>query len=141
MSGVIAASLAAMVAQPVLPNSVSACYNCSTPEPCASCHQQYVSPQYGTVQETVIVLLSSVIAQLDARAIPDRDGAADGHGRAACRRTDPAVMRDARARRDGVVRPQLLRASRAALLALRLLIPKSREQRGRARLGLRFFHL
>ena len=31
------------------------CYNCYTPPPCTTCYQQqYVQPQYRTVDETVI---------------------------------------------------------------------------------------
>jgi len=63
MSRVIAASFAAIVAAAVLPTSASACYNCYTPQPCATCYQQqYVPPQYRTVQETVMVSPGSVVA-------------------------------------------------------------------------------
>ena len=57
MSRVIAASFAAIVAAAMLPTAASAgCYNCYTPQPCATCYQQqYVPPQYRSVQETVMV--------------------------------------------------------------------------------------
>src|SRR6201994_4912810 len=63
MSRVIAASFAAIVAA-VLPTAASAgCYNCYTPQPCATCYQQqYVAPQYRAVQETVMVSPGAVIA-------------------------------------------------------------------------------
>ena len=63
MSRVIAASFAALVAAALLPTSASACYNCYTPQPCATCYQQqYVPPQYRTVQETVMVSPGAVVA-------------------------------------------------------------------------------
>jgi hypothetical protein len=63
MSRVIAASFAALVAAAVLPTSASACYNCYTPQPCATCYQQqYVPPQYRAVQETVMVSPGAVVA-------------------------------------------------------------------------------
>jgi hypothetical protein len=64
MSRVIAASFAVIVAAAVLPTAASAgCYNCYTPQPCATCYQpQYVPPQYRTVQETVMVEPGRVIA-------------------------------------------------------------------------------
>lgn len=56
MSRVIAASFAAFVAVSALPTAASACYNCYTPPPCTTCYQeQYVPPQYRSVQETVMV--------------------------------------------------------------------------------------
>ena len=64
MSRVIAASFAALVAAAVLPTAASAgCYNCYTPQPCATCYQQqYVPPQYRTVQDTVMVSPGAVVA-------------------------------------------------------------------------------
>ena len=64
MSRVIAASFAAIVAAAVLPTAASAgCYNCYTPQPCATCYQQqYVPPQYRTVQDTVMVSPGAVVA-------------------------------------------------------------------------------
>jgi hypothetical protein len=63
MSRVIAASFAAMVVAAALPTSASACYNCYTPQPCATCYQQqYAPPQYRAVQETVVVAPGAVIA-------------------------------------------------------------------------------
>ncbi|MGY8663344.1 hypothetical protein Q3C01_13340 [Bradyrhizobium sp. UFLA05-109] len=39
------------------------CYNCYTPPPCTTCYQQqYVAPQYRTVEETVMVSPGSVVA-------------------------------------------------------------------------------
>ncbi|MGY4370758.1 hypothetical protein ACVW1A_006823 [Bradyrhizobium sp. LB1.3] len=39
------------------------CYNCYTPPPCTTCYQQqYVQPQYRTVDETVMVSPGSVVA-------------------------------------------------------------------------------
>ncbi|MEK9284387.1 hypothetical protein MTR72_32885 [Bradyrhizobium sp. ISRA442] len=45
-------------------NAASAgCYNCYTPPPCTTCYQQqYVPPQYRTVDETVMVSPGSVVA-------------------------------------------------------------------------------
>lgn len=55
MSRVIAASFAFVVAA-AIPTAASACYSCYTPPPCTTCYQQqYVPPQYRTVQETVMV--------------------------------------------------------------------------------------
>jgi hypothetical protein len=64
MSRVIAVSFAALVAAAVLPTAASAgCYNCYTPQPCATCYQQqYVPPQYRTVQDTVMVSPGAVVA-------------------------------------------------------------------------------
>jgi len=63
MSRVIAASFAAIVAATVLPTEASACYNCYTPQPCATCYtQQYVAPQYRSYQETVMVSPGAVVA-------------------------------------------------------------------------------
>jgi len=64
MSRVIAASFAAILAAAVVPTAASAnCYNCYTPQPCATCYQpQYVPPQYRTVQETVMVSPGATIA-------------------------------------------------------------------------------
>ena len=63
MSRVIAASFAAIVTLSVMPSTASACYNCYTPRPCATCYQQqYVPPQYRAVQETVMVSPGSVVA-------------------------------------------------------------------------------
>jgi hypothetical protein len=63
MSRVIAASFAAMVVAAVLPTSASACFNCYTPQPCATCYQQqYAPPQYRSVQETVMVAPGAMIA-------------------------------------------------------------------------------
>lgn len=68
MSRVIAASFAAIVAAAVLPTAASAgCYNCYTPQPCATCYQQqYIPPQYRTVQETVMVSPGAVVAHRTA---------------------------------------------------------------------------
>jgi hypothetical protein len=56
MSRVIAASFAAFVVASAVPTAASACYSCYTPPPCTTCYQQqYVPPQYRTVQETVMV--------------------------------------------------------------------------------------
>lgn len=65
MSRVIAASFAAILAASVLPSAASAnCHNCYTPPPCATCYQQqYVAPQYRTVQETVMVSPGATIAR------------------------------------------------------------------------------
>ena len=39
------------------------CYNCYAPPPCQTCYQQqYVAPQYRTVDETVMVSPGSVVA-------------------------------------------------------------------------------
>ena len=39
------------------------CYNCYAPPPCQTCYQQqYVQPQYRTVDETVMVSPGSVVA-------------------------------------------------------------------------------
>ncbi|MDA9421555.1 MULTISPECIES: hypothetical protein [Bradyrhizobium] len=39
------------------------CYNCYAPPPCTTCYQQqYVPPQYRTVDETVMVSPGSVVA-------------------------------------------------------------------------------
>ncbi|MGY8704917.1 hypothetical protein RAD16_04125 [Bradyrhizobium sp. 18BD] len=39
------------------------CYNCYTPPPCQTCYQQqYVAPQYRTVDETVMVSPGAVVA-------------------------------------------------------------------------------
>jgi hypothetical protein len=63
MYRVIAASFAAIVAATVLPTEASACYNCYTPQPCATCYQQqYVAPQYRSYQETVMVSPGAVVA-------------------------------------------------------------------------------
>jgi hypothetical protein len=67
MSRVIAASFVAIVGLSALPTAASACYNCYTPPPCATCYQpQYVPPQYRTVQETVMVSPGSVVAHRTA---------------------------------------------------------------------------
>jgi hypothetical protein len=64
MSRVIAASFAALVVAAVVPAPASACYNCYTPQPCATCYQQqYVPPQYRAVQETVMVSPGAVVAR------------------------------------------------------------------------------
>ena len=57
MIRVIAASFAAILAAAVVPTAASAnCYNCYTPQPCATCYQQqYVPPQYRSYQEPVMV--------------------------------------------------------------------------------------
>ena len=54
----------AIVAAAVLPTAASAgCYNCYTPQPCATCYQQqYVPPQYRAWQETVMVSPGAVVA-------------------------------------------------------------------------------
>jgi hypothetical protein len=65
MSRVIVASFAAMVVVAAVPSAASAgCYNCyAPPQPCVTCYQQqYVPPQYRTVQETVMVAPGGVIA-------------------------------------------------------------------------------
>ena len=64
MSRVYAALIASAVAAVALPTAASAgCYSCYTPQPCATCYQQQVTPpQYRTVQETVMVSPGSVIA-------------------------------------------------------------------------------
>lgn len=39
------------------------CYNCYAPPPCTTCYQQqYVAPQYRTVEENVMVSPGSVVA-------------------------------------------------------------------------------
>ncbi|MBR0712791.1 MULTISPECIES: hypothetical protein [Bradyrhizobium] len=44
-------------------SAASACYNCYQPAPCVTCYQQqYVPPQYRTVDETVMVSPGSVVA-------------------------------------------------------------------------------
>ena len=57
MSRVIAASFAVIVAAAVLPTAASAgCYNCYTPQPCATCYQQqYIPPQYATQERVEMV--------------------------------------------------------------------------------------
>ena len=64
MSRVIAASVVAILAASIVPTVASAnCYNCYTPQPCATCYQQqYAPPQYRTVDETVMVSPGSVVA-------------------------------------------------------------------------------
>jgi len=63
MSRVIAASFAAFVVASAVPTAASACYSCYTPPPCTTCYQQqYVPPQYRTVQETVMVSPGYAIA-------------------------------------------------------------------------------
>ena len=64
MSRIVAALAAAVaVAAVSLPTAASACFNCYAPPPCQTCYQQqYVAPQYRSVQETVMVAPGRVIA-------------------------------------------------------------------------------
>jgi hypothetical protein len=64
MSRVSAALIASAVTVLALPTVASAgCNNCYAPPPCTTCYQQqYVPPQYRTVQETVMVSPGAVIA-------------------------------------------------------------------------------
>jgi hypothetical protein len=64
MSRTIAVAFAATAAVIATTSVASAgCYNCYTPPPCATCYQQqYVPPQYRTVDETVMVSPGAVVA-------------------------------------------------------------------------------
>jgi hypothetical protein len=64
MSRTIAVVFAAAAAAIATTSTASAgCYNCYTPPPCTTCYQQqYVPPQYRTVDETVMVSPGAVIA-------------------------------------------------------------------------------
>src|SRR5471030_710112 len=64
MSRVYAGLIASAVAAMTVSTAASAgCYNCYVPpQPCTTCYQQqYVPPQYRTVQETVMVAPGAVI--------------------------------------------------------------------------------
>ena len=62
MSRVIAAAFATALVAVAIPTAASAgCYSCYTPQPCCY-QQQYVSPQYRTVPETVMVAPGATIA-------------------------------------------------------------------------------
>lgn len=59
----IALIFSAATAAVVAPTAASACYGCYTPPPCQTCYQQqYVPPQYQSVQETVMVAPGRVVA-------------------------------------------------------------------------------
>jgi hypothetical protein len=72
LSRVSAALIASAVAAMAVPTAASAgCYNCyAPPQPCTTCYQQqYVPPQYRTVQETVMVSPGAVIAPAQYRTV------------------------------------------------------------------------
>ena len=64
MSRTIAIAFTAAVAALSMTSTASACYNCyQPPQPCVTCYQQqYVPPQYRTVDETVMVSPGAVVA-------------------------------------------------------------------------------
>jgi hypothetical protein len=64
MSRTLAVVFSTVVAAISMTGTASAgCYNCYTPPPCTTCYQQqYVQPQYRTVDETVMVSPGSVVA-------------------------------------------------------------------------------
>ena len=65
MSRVAAAAFATAILAAAIPTAASAgCYSCYVPpQPCGTCYrQQYVSPQYRTVEETVQVSPGRTIA-------------------------------------------------------------------------------
>ncbi len=64
MSRTIAVAFSAAIAAMFMTSAASAgCYNCYAPPPCTTCYQQqYVPPQYRTVDETVMVSPGSVVA-------------------------------------------------------------------------------
>ena len=69
MSRVLAAAILVTAAAAAAPTAASAgCYGCYVPpQPCGACYQpqyqqQYVPPQYRTVQETVMVAPARVVA-------------------------------------------------------------------------------
>lgn len=64
MSRTIAIAFTAAVAALSMTSAASACYNCyQPPQPCVTCYQQqYVPPQYRTVDETVMVSPGAVVA-------------------------------------------------------------------------------
>ena len=117
MSRVYAALIASAVAAIAVPTAASAgCYNCyAPPQPCATCYQQqFVPPQYRTVQETVMVSPGSVIAhrtpaQYRTVMVPQTVMVAP-EGVAV--RADRAAVWGSRARRDGRTARSLLRGRR-----------------------------
>ncbi|MBB4391686.1 hypothetical protein GGD62_000754 [Bradyrhizobium sp. ERR14] len=64
MSRTLAVVFSTAVAAISMTGAASAgCYNCYAPPPCQTCYQQqYVAPQYRTVDETVMVVPGSVVA-------------------------------------------------------------------------------
>ena len=64
MSRTIAIAFTTALAALSMTSAASACYNCyQPPQPCVTCYQQqYVPPQYRTVDETVMVSPGAVIA-------------------------------------------------------------------------------
>jgi hypothetical protein len=64
MSRTLAVVFSAAVAAISMTSAASAgCYNCYTPPPCTTCYQQqYVQPQYRTVDETVMVSPGATVA-------------------------------------------------------------------------------
>lgn len=64
MSRTLAVAFSTAVAAISMTDAASAgCYNCYAPPPCQTCYQQqYVPPQYRTVDETVMVSPGSVVA-------------------------------------------------------------------------------
>ncbi|PZA10514.1 hypothetical protein DNX69_14205 [Rhodopseudomonas palustris] len=62
LSVALLASAVVAGAAVALPTAASACYGCAPP-PCYSCYQQqYVAPEYRTVEETVMVNPGRVVA-------------------------------------------------------------------------------
>jgi hypothetical protein len=64
MSRTLAIAFSTAVAALSMTGAASAgCYNCYAPPPCTTCYQQqYVPPQYRTVDETVMVSPGSTVA-------------------------------------------------------------------------------
>ncbi|TFW62839.1 hypothetical protein CT676_01635 [Bradyrhizobium sp. MOS001] len=68
MSRTLAIVISTVVAAISMTSAASAgCYNCYAPPPCQTCYQQqYVQPQYRTVDETVMVSPGATVAHRTA---------------------------------------------------------------------------